>query len=98
MLKADGKEIPDKREITGTRKSHYRENIGTRENPIIGGKLGRGNPIIGKILGHEKPTIGQGSKLKKMFGRKFATSYENLVANLKMLVAKLIEAIKSRNK
>ena len=35
----------------------------------------------------------QGSKLKKMSGRKFATSYENLVATLKMLVAKLIEAI-----
>ena len=35
----------------------------------------------------------QGSKLKKLFGRKFATSYENLVATLKMLVAKLIEAI-----
>ena len=31
----------------------------------------------------------QGSKLKKMTGRKFATSYENLVATLKMLVAKL---------
>ena len=29
---------------------------------------------------------------KKKFGRKFATSYENLVAT-KMLVAKLIEAI-----
>ena len=28
-----------------------------------------------------------------MFGRKFATGYENLVATLKMLVAKLIEAI-----
>ena len=35
----------------------------------------------------------QGSKLKKMSGRKFATSYENLVATLKMLVAKFIEAI-----
>ena len=35
----------------------------------------------------------KGSKLKKMSGRKFATSYENLVATLKMLVAKLIEAI-----
>ena len=35
----------------------------------------------------------QGSKLKKMSGRKFATSYENLVATLKTLVAKLIEAI-----
>ena len=35
----------------------------------------------------------QGSKLKKMSGRKFATSCENLVATLKMLVAKLIEAI-----
>ena len=35
----------------------------------------------------------QSSKLKKMSGRKFATSYENLVATLKMLVAKLIEAI-----
>ena len=35
----------------------------------------------------------QGSKFKKMSGRKFATSYENLVATLKMLVAKLIEAI-----
>ena len=41
---------------------------------------------------HEKYTH-QGSKLKKMSGRKFATSYENLVATLKMLVAKLIEAI-----
>ena len=40
----------------------------------------------------------QGSKLKKMCGRKFATSYENLVATLKMLVAKLIKAIQSRNK
>ena len=39
------------------------------------------------------PLTTQGSKLKKMFGRKFATSYENLVATLKMLVAKLIEAI-----
>ena len=38
-------------------------------------------------------TVVQGSKLKKMFGRKFATGYENLVATLKMLVAKLIEAI-----
>ena len=38
-------------------------------------------------------TCRQGSKLKKMSGRKFATSYENLVATLKMLVAKLIEAI-----
>ena len=35
----------------------------------------------------------QGSKLKKVSGRNFATSYENLVAILKMLVAKLIEAI-----
>ena len=35
----------------------------------------------------------QGSKLKKMSGRKFATSYESLVATLKTLVAKLIEAI-----
>ena len=35
----------------------------------------------------------QGSKLKKMSGRKFATSYENLVATLKMLVPKLIEVI-----
>ena len=35
----------------------------------------------------------QGSKLKEMSRRKFATSYENLVATLKMLVAKLIEAI-----
>ena len=35
----------------------------------------------------------QGSKLKKMSGRKLATSYENLVATLKMSVAKLIEAI-----
>ena len=39
------------------------------------------------------PLHHQGSKLKKMSGRKFATSYENLVATLKMLVAKLIEAI-----
>ena len=38
-------------------------------------------------------SIAQGSKLKKLSGRKFATSYENLVATLKMLVAKLIEAI-----
>ena len=30
---------------------------------------------------------------KKMFGCKFVTSYENLVATLKTLVAKLIEAI-----
>ena len=37
--------------------------------------------------------LEQGSKFKKMSGRKFATSYENLVATLKMLVAKLIEAI-----
>ena len=35
----------------------------------------------------------QGSKLKKMSRRKFATSYKNLVATLKMSVAKLIEAI-----
>ena len=34
-----------------------------------------------------------GLEIKKMSGRKFATSYENLVATLKMLVAKLIEAI-----
>ena len=54
MLKAHGKEILDKREITGTWKSHYRENIGTRENPLIGGKLGGVNPITGKILGHVK--------------------------------------------
>ena len=38
-------------------------------------------------------SMHQGSKLKKTSGRKFATSYENLVATLKMLVAKLIEAI-----
>ena len=37
--------------------------------------------------------IMTGREIKKMFGRKFATSYENLVATLKMLVAKLIEAI-----
>ena len=37
--------------------------------------------------------ISQGSKLKEMSGAKFATSYENLVATLKMLVVKLIEAI-----
>ena len=37
--------------------------------------------------------LRQGSKLKKMPGRKFATSCKNLVATLKMLVAKLIEAI-----
>ena len=36
--------------------------------------------------------------LKKMSGRNFATSYENLVATLKMLVAKLIEAILSRTR
>ena len=30
---------------------------------------------------------------KKLSGRKFATSYENLVATLKILVAKLVEAI-----
>ena len=35
----------------------------------------------------------QGSKLKKNSGREFATSYENLFATLKILVAKLIEAI-----
>ena len=34
-----------------------------------------------------------GLEINKMSGRKFATSYENLVATLKMLVAKLIEAI-----
>ena len=34
-----------------------------------------------------------GLEIKKMSGRKFATSYENLVTTLKMLVAKLIEAI-----
>ena len=38
-------------------------------------------------------TTTQGSKFKKMTGRKFATSYENLIATLKMLVAKLIEVI-----
>ena len=41
----------------------------------------------------EMASISQGSKLKKISGRKFATSYENLVATLKMLVAKLIDAI-----
>ena len=34
-----------------------------------------------------------GLEIKKLSGRKFATSYENLVATLKLLVAKLIEAI-----
>ena len=34
-----------------------------------------------------------GLEIKKMSGRKFETSYENFVATLKMLVAKLIEAI-----
>ena len=34
-----------------------------------------------------------GLEIKKMSGPKFATSYENLVATLKMLVVKLIEAI-----
>ena len=34
-----------------------------------------------------------GLEIKKMSGRKFATGYENLVATLKMLVVKLIEAI-----
>ena len=41
----------------------------------------------------EKRTGMQGSKFKKMSGCKFATSYKNLVATLKMFVAKLIEAI-----
>ena len=41
----------------------------------------------------EKRTGMQGSKLKKMSGRKFATSHENLLSTLKMLVAKFIEAI-----
>ena len=45
------------------------------------------------IEAHCRNVADQGSKLKKMSGRKFATSYENLVATLKMLVAKLIEAI-----
>ena len=31
--------------------------------------------------------------MEKMSGRKLATSYENLVATLKILVAKLIEVI-----
>ena len=34
-----------------------------------------------------------GLKIKKMSGRKFAASKENLVATLKILVAKLIETI-----
>ena len=34
-----------------------------------------------------------GLEIKKMSGHKFATSYENLVATLKTLVAKLIEAM-----
>ena len=53
---------------------------------VFGKKYGAGSF---KILSCQ----GQGSKLKKMSGRKFATSYENLVATLKMVVAKLIEAI-----
>ena len=36
--------------------------------------------------------IMQGAKFKRMPGSKFATSYENLLATLKILVVKLIEA------
>ena len=35
----------------------------------------------------------QGSKLKKGSGCQFVTSYENLVATLKIVFAKLIDAI-----
>ena len=49
--------------------------------------------IISALISLNKLTWKQGSKLKKMSGRKFATSYKNLVATLKMLVAKLSEAI-----
>ena len=38
-------------------------------------------------------TVVQRSKLKKVSSHKFATSYENLVAALKILVTKLIEAV-----
>ena len=34
-----------------------------------------------------------GLEIKKMAGLKFATSYESFVATLKILIAKLIEAI-----
>ena len=47
----------------------------------------------GWLWGQDFLNTKQGSKLKKMSGRKFATSYQNLVATLKVLVAKLIEAI-----
>ena len=55
-------------------------------------------PLIGESLDFgfyfsKQQFKAQGSKLKKMSGRKFATSYENLVATLKMLVAKLVEAM-----
>ena len=34
-----------------------------------------------------------GLEIKKMSGLKFATSYENFVATLKILITKLIEAV-----
>ena len=37
--------------------------------------------------------VQAGLEIQNMSGRKFATSYENLVASLKILVAKSIEAI-----
>ena len=40
----------------------------------------------------------QGPKFKRMSGRKFATSYKNLVATLKILVAKLSETMHLINK
>ena len=48
-----------------------------------------------------QPVIGsqfQGSKLKKNVWLQFATSYENLVTTLKILVVKLIKAIQLINK
>ena len=42
---------------------------------------------------HRPKAVWQGLKLKIMSGHKITISYENLVATLKMLVAKLIEAI-----
>ena len=40
-----------------------------------------------------KEYLDSGLEIKKMSGRKFATSYKNLVAILKTLGAKLIEVI-----
>ena len=44
------------------------------------------------------PLINTGLEIYKNVWSQFATSYENLVATMKILVAKLIKAIQLRNK